>query len=211
MSSDAGKIVNKAIREILAPILRSDGFKGTGRKYHRVLGEVVHLFQVQGSRYSPSLAVNLGVHLQFLGRMAGSHVDPPRLWASECFLQARMTEDGQPGDQWWNHDGSTDSITSAVMAMKRAYAERWRSMFDRLSNYPASFAHMTPENLGENLGSFGILAPNIALARIRLHEGNAAAVIAITEQGMKDCRTPANPSYGVLAALHAAALKRSQA
>ena len=53
--------LESSIRDHLAPVLRNDGFSGSGRTFRRVLGDLIHLCSVQGSRHGGELAVNLGI------------------------------------------------------------------------------------------------------------------------------------------------------
>lgn len=45
-----------AIREHLAPVLRADGFRGTGRSFRRVVNGWVQVVNVRGSRYGDQFA-----------------------------------------------------------------------------------------------------------------------------------------------------------
>lgn len=208
MRGDARQLVDKAIREILAPLLRADGFKGSGRRYCRVHGELIHILNVQGSQYSRALAVNLGIHLRFLGAMGGRPVDPVRLHDSECFLRRRMTDGRSGGDQWWEHDGTADSIASAVMTISRVYTQLGRGMFDQFSNYPGSFAHFTPDNVLGGTHGFGINVWTAEFARIRMHEGDTAAALAFIQRGLKDARA-GDPKRALLEDLRSKALQQS--
>ncbi|RVT46822.1 DUF4304 domain-containing protein [Rubrivivax albus] len=46
----------------MAPILREEGFAGSGRRFYKCTDPWIQIITVQGSRYGASFAVNLGLH-----------------------------------------------------------------------------------------------------------------------------------------------------
>lgn len=58
---DAYKRFHDILRIDLVPLLRSDGFKRSGTTFRRITGEVIHIVNIQGSRYGGECCVNLGL------------------------------------------------------------------------------------------------------------------------------------------------------
>ena len=54
------------LKDEFAPELRNVGFKGSGRHFRRINGEVINAIWIQGDKYGRGCAVNLGLHLTFL-------------------------------------------------------------------------------------------------------------------------------------------------
>lgn len=54
------------IKEKLAPLLRQEGFQGSGQHFRKVKGEVIHTVNLQNNKYGGSCCLNLGVHFTFL-------------------------------------------------------------------------------------------------------------------------------------------------
>ena len=62
------------LKHNLAPLLRSDGFKGSGKTFRRFENELIHVVNIQGSRYGSMCCVNLAVHLSFLPTAGGGRL-----------------------------------------------------------------------------------------------------------------------------------------
>jgi hypothetical protein len=133
LSRESNKLVDKAIREILAPVLRADGFKGSGRTFRRYRGELVHVFSVLGSRWGGALYAGLGVHLRFLVFPQ----DLPWTWEKisehNCFLRSALAPGG------WRHEEDEASIFAAIQSIRTLYESHGRAEFDRFSQFPESF------------------------------------------------------------------------
>ncbi len=134
MSKESNKLVDKAIRKILAPVLRADGFTGSGRTFRRYRGELVHVFCVSGSRWGGALHACLGVHLRFLVFPG----DLPWTWEKipdfNCFLRQGLG----PGSGW-KHDEDEASISAAIQSTRDLYESQGRAEFERFSKFPESF------------------------------------------------------------------------
>ena len=53
--------LESSIKDHLSPVLKSDGFLGSGRTFRRVSEDLIHVVEVQGSRFVGKFAVNLGI------------------------------------------------------------------------------------------------------------------------------------------------------
>ena len=74
----------------LYPLLRAEGFRGTGATLRRVSEPVVEVFNVQGSSGGDRCYLNLGVHLTFLPAAGGRIVLPGELKESHCAFRTRI-------------------------------------------------------------------------------------------------------------------------
>lgn len=183
MKSETGKLVDSVLKHTLDPVLRADGFTGARRTYRRCAGELIHVFNVQGSRYGGEFFVNLGVHLTFLPNVIGQAVDPKRIDEPECEFRTRMSSS-------WVHGADLSSIEKAVTDLVRTYENHGRGLFAMLANYPADFARVTPAGLEnhfpEVLGGFGstIARMSLVFARIHQREGSQAVAKSFAELGL---------------------------
>lgn len=182
-------ILNKLITKELSPVFHGDGFRGSGRTFTRVRGELIHLVNIQGSSWGGSFAVNLAVHLMFLPDVRGFPADPRKISESLCEFRRRMTAPSA-SDQWWRYDDNEDSIRGAVLQAKQVYLEHGRAQLEFFRTYPDDFVRMTPENISspkELLGGFHNTFPRLALifARIRLHEGDLQSARRFAQVGLE--------------------------
>jgi hypothetical protein len=49
------------LKRDFAPLLRGDGFKGSGTTFRRISGEVIHVVNIQGSKYGGQCCVGVKV------------------------------------------------------------------------------------------------------------------------------------------------------
>lgn len=174
--------LEKSIRAHLAPLLREDGFTGSGRTFRRFGDGIAHVVRVQGSSYGGKFAVNLGVHPLSVPLDACPNLR--KMTEADCVLRRRLSLDG--GDQWWPHDSSQASMDAAVADAAAVYAVRGRQMFAPFIG-PATPLHtMTAANLAEgayDLHGFWVLGTGLArtLAQMRQAEGDLAAARAFAQ------------------------------
>ena len=163
-----------AIRTALAPMLREDGFRGSGRKFYGQSGSWLTLLNVQGSRYGGSFAINLAVHFAAAPDLIGNTPEPARMTEAHCEFRRRLSQDR--GDMWWEHEGSGESMLEAVKAAAEMYASVGRRCF---SSVIGALDVITPKSLAEgdyDLHGFHTGKPRLglALARIRMLQGQVA-------------------------------------
>lgn len=89
------------LRDEWAPLLRRLGFKGSGQRFQRDLGQVIHVIGVQVNKYGGSCCVNLGLHLRFLP-LTNNQLPAwgEKIKAEACEFQWRLTPPGHT-DYWW--------------------------------------------------------------------------------------------------------------
>jgi hypothetical protein len=156
------------------PILKKDGFRGSGRKYYKHSGQWLQLLNVQGSRYGGSFAVNLAIHYATAPDLVGNVPDPAKMTEAHCELRRRLAEDR--ADMWWKHESNTESMLEAVQSASAMYEKVGRKCFAQAIE---TLDSMTADALAHgsyDLQGFhpGVPRLGLALARIRKLQGRAA-------------------------------------
>ncbi len=188
MPSEFRKNLNEQLKNIFSPAMRAEGFKGSGRNFRRINGELIHIVNVQGSQYNRSFAVNLGVHLTFLPDSIGRPVNPKKITELSCELRRRMSKTGI--DQWWGFEDNLESIKAAVSDAIRVYETHGKQYFECLGNYPHDFAQFDVISLKSDKSSLcGFNNTEVILAlifaRIRQHEGRKADAVEFAKYGLE--------------------------
>lgn len=168
------------------PLLRSSGFKGSGDTLRRVRGEVIHVVNIQGSSDAERCYVNLGAHLAFLPTEGGTIVDLPKIKEYECAFRARVDPPADLGFGWpYGHTpAETASFIKLLIQYYRAQGEPF---FAALSDYPASFEGVTPEDLGTpaKWGHLGGDHLPLTFARIAIHQEDTERAKAFARVGLE--------------------------
>lgn len=181
-----------SIKEHLSPVLRSDGFVGSGRNFRRVSGDFIHAVNVQGSRWGGSFAVNLGIQPRCIPDVAGNSPDPAKITEVLCQFRRRLSE--TMCDKWWEHEESKESMDAAVRAAASVYTTIGRRLFSELSGSESPLLKVTPTQFEAGNYSFsgfsstkGQLARSLALMRQSagdLADASAFARIALANRGV---------------------------
>lgn len=174
MNTTSAPRLESAIRETFAPLLRSEGFAGTGRRFYKCSGHWVQVITVQGSRYGGAFAVNLGIHHALAPDFAGNHHDPKKMSEAHCDFRRRLSE--TYADMWWKHESNQASMLSAIGEATATYELKGRGYFELACS---ALDLITPEALASgsyDLQGFGStkVRLGLALARIRKLEGRGA-------------------------------------
>jgi hypothetical protein len=165
--------LESAIRAAFAPLLRNDGFAGSGRRFYKCSGPWIQIITVQGSRYGGSFAVNLGIHFASAPDFAGNQPDPKKMNEAHCEFRRRLSESN--ADMWWKHEADQASMLSAVESAASMYSRLGPRYFELAC---AALNSITPAALASgnyDLQGFGSTKVRLALAlsRIRKLEGRA--------------------------------------
>lgn len=175
MESVATPRLEPAIRQALAPVLREDGFSGSGRRFRAEAGQWIKVVTVQGSRWGGSFAVNLGIHFATAPDMAGNAIDPKKMSEADCAFRRRLSETSH--DRWWTHDEDATSMLAAVRSATETYVAFGRNY---LSQAIEGLDAIAPKALfagNYDLQGFGAGTKanlGLALARIRSLQGRYA-------------------------------------
>ena len=174
----------KALATHLYPVLRREGFKGSGATLRRIDGPLVHVFNVQGSKGGSHGYLNLGVQLDFLDSAPPRTLD--KVLEYECAFRERLHSTPDRGD--WDYGASAADCEAAAHAAVTAWETRGRPWFARLSRWPADFA--------ARVGTFdpheAHAAHGLLMARIARQLGDTARARAIAEAAL--ARTPERAS-----------------
>jgi hypothetical protein len=128
----------------LYPILRSENFRGSGTTLRRHMAPIVHVFNVQGSRWGNACFLNLGAHLDFMPTAGGGECDPARLKEYECWFRDRV--DPPPDRKGeWPYGPDMPSAEQTVDLMLEAWRSQGQAFFRRYSSYPADFIALVKE------------------------------------------------------------------
>ena len=137
--------LEKSIKARFAPVLRSDGYLGSGRVFRRLVGGMICIVQFQGSLDGGKFAVNLGIHpvvIDVLGFMP----DPKKLNEAGCEFRRRLTATGP--DQWWLY-WDQSSLDLAVDDALHVYETVGRGVFVTQTGPDAPLDVITPEGFAD--------------------------------------------------------------
>jgi Domain of unknown function (DUF4304) len=179
--------LESSIRIHLAPVLRGDGFSGSGRGFRRVAGDIIHALQVQGSRYGSKFAIELGIHPLAIRDVRGRAPDPARITAYDCEFRRRLSERGS--DQWWDHEASKESMDAAMLRATAVYETIGRKLFSEQSGSNSSVHTVTPDQFENGQYRFSGFASTkvrmtLALALMRQSVGNLEHARAFARIGL---------------------------
>jgi hypothetical protein len=163
--------IESAIRDHLAPILRADGFSGSGRTFRRVVGGWIHVVNVQGSRYGGQFAVNLAVQPTAIPDARGDTPNPKKITEELCEFRRRMSESEARQDKWWKHDPTAESMAEAVREAAIMYVQVGRRLLDNATIEDADLNSVSPAAFADgnfNFLGFGSTVCRMALALARL-------------------------------------------
>ena len=191
------------LRDHWAPALRARGFKGSGQRFHRDAGEVVHAIGVQVNKYGGSCCVNLGAHPRALPLPSGA---PPGegqpVRAESCEFRWRLTPPGYT-DFWWGYERGVaahlplgmpggEGATAADRAehLARTYWEEGEPAFESLRTTADVLALIRVEDIerGYPVSPRYLYTPAraaLAVAHLHAHAGDPAAARRFAEAGLR--------------------------
>ncbi|MCV2366471.1 DUF4304 domain-containing protein [Paucibacter sp. DJ1R-11] len=152
MNEAAPPRLELALKQHLAPLLRSDGFSGTGRTFRRVRDGWIQVIGVQGSRHGGQFAINLGLQPLSVAHVLGELPDPKKITDSLCEFRRRLTADGS--DQWWSHGQSQESMNQAAEQAAAVYVTVGRKLLASVSGPQSPFEQISPEVFARSTESF---------------------------------------------------------
>ena len=134
------RLFTSLLSKRLYPLLRAEGFRGSGTTLRRVSEPVVEVFNVQASSGGNRCYLNLGVHLTFLPAEGGQVVEPGELKESHCAFRTRV--DPPPEQQFgWSYGSSEEEAEGNVDRITHEW-ERQAQPFFASHSYPAGVAAM---------------------------------------------------------------------
>jgi Domain of unknown function (DUF4304) len=131
---DYKKLFYVQLKEEFVPLLRQDGFKGSGQDFRRVNGDVIHAVNIQNNKYGGSCCVNMGLHFAFLPVCWDSNKMPDlkNIKTLDCEFRCRLAPDGKT-DYWWKFKGRLffGSTRKSVSHLCNTYTEVGRRYFEK--------------------------------------------------------------------------------
>ena len=202
--------LESSIKDHLSPVLKSDGFFGSGRTFRRISGDLIHVVQIQGSRYGGEFAVNLGIQPRCVPDAVGNSPDVTKIRVELCEFRRRLSETGS--DRWWEHGGSKESMDAAVRAATSVYATIGRRLFSELSGPESPLHKVTPAQFEAGHYSFsGFGSTRVRTARslalMRQSVGNLADASAFAQIALANL----GGAHGLRAELEALSFVKSEA
>jgi hypothetical protein len=134
MSTDKPSLA-KAMQTKFAPVLRGDGFLGSGQRYWRVINEQAQVLEAQVSSSGGKFAVNLGLQPVLVPLRSGDFSKPKSLRATDCLFRRRLAHEN--ADQWWEYAPDQSSIDEAVKQACHVYVQLGRQQLNSVAA-PAS-------------------------------------------------------------------------
>lgn len=134
----------KLITRMLYPVLRAEGFRGSGTTLRRVEEPLIHVFNFQGSRSECCCYLNLGTHLSFLPAEGGIAVEPGSFLEYHCVFRGRIHPPPGPSFGWF-YGHSSEEAAESVEFIVSEWPTQARTFFNRYATYPESFIALVSE------------------------------------------------------------------
>jgi hypothetical protein len=120
---DSKSLFLNTLKQEFSPLLRSEDFKGSGQNFYRVSADLVHVINIQGSKWGDGYAVNLGLHpLGMRIRGAPISPEPKRLKEYECIFGKRLSPSPET-DHWWRHRGFLTTPERSARSIIKCYTK----------------------------------------------------------------------------------------
>ena len=182
---------HQLLKRDFSPLIRADGFKGSGNSFHRVKGDRIDVINIQGSRYGGECCVNLAAHFTFLPSAGGSGVtDPKKFKQSHCVFQERLQEATDKGDHWWSYGGNDAEAETSLADLVDTYERRSSLFFAKFDPFPDVFERITPRDidagdLSKMPAPLTVPYAAMILARIMKHLGRREKCREFAEAGLR--------------------------
>lgn len=185
--------MESAIREHFAPVLREDGFAGSGRTFRRVVGGWIHVVSVQGSRYGGEFAVNLALQPTTIPDALGKTPDLKKITEDICEFRRRLSDSVARQDMWWKHDSTEQGMAAAVCEAAGTYRRTGRALLNDATAESSELNTLAPSTFAAgafNFQGFGSTESRMAFALARLRrvhgleaDAHAFAIHALSQAG----------------------------
>jgi hypothetical protein len=187
---DAYERFHRLLKRDFSPLLRADGFKGSGNTFRRVKGDRIDVVNVQGSRYGGECCVNVAVHFSFLPSEGGGRVtDPNEFKEYDCTFRDRLHEASE-SDHWWTYGASDAEAGVSVASLIDMYRRRGALFFGKFDPFPDVFERITPAEMDAGdlskmpAAMTGVYAA-LTMARVMEHLGRREKCREFAEVGLR--------------------------
>ena len=169
----------KALQKRLWPMLRSEGFSGSGATLRRLRSPLIHVVNIQGSSSGRQCYLNLGAHLDFLPSEGGLSVTPEKFSEAHCAFRGRIDPPARTAFGWAYLDDPAAAAESIELAAE-AWALQGRPFFEKYSGFPETLRRLvldcTPSNLHARTA--------LTYAHIALHIGESDRAAELARSGL---------------------------
>jgi hypothetical protein len=185
--------LEKSIRTHLAPLLREEGFSGSGRTFRRFGDRLAHAVQVWGGRYGGELTVALGVHPLNVPLSFG--VEFRKMGEGHCEFRKSLPSEGADECEGklmsWSYRPTQLSMDNSVSDAAAFYVARGRPAFAAISAPDSPLFTLTARRLiaGDyDLSGFENNKVRLAytLAKMRRAEGDLQAARDFARFALRD-------------------------
>lgn len=190
---DHKKAFYKQLREDFYPLLREQGFKGSGQHFRRINGDVIHTINIQNNKYGGSCCINLGLHLSFLpiAWPKDQMPDLSTIKEIDCVFRMRLAPKGK-SDYWWKFKSGViyPSVEKRVQHLIKTYQEEGETKFAQFDTVEKVANMISVEQIekANYLEIFGGCVPAhgaMIMAKINKHLGNIELSKSLAEAGLK--------------------------
>ncbi|WP_163841275.1 DUF4304 domain-containing protein [Pseudoxanthomonas sacheonensis] len=164
------------------PILRADGFKGSGSTLRRINGPVIHVFNIQSVSSENCYYLNMAAHLAFLLDEGGFEVVAEKIDAPACIFRGRI-EPPTGSATGWGYGTNESEVDETIGFIVSEWESVGRSFFQRYAEYPSSFVKLIADTRPEDINARNALH----LARIALELGDSARAFEMASAGLSGC------------------------
>ncbi|WP_368408539.1 DUF4304 domain-containing protein [Caldimonas mangrovi] len=191
-----------AIRAHFAPLLRREGFTGSGRTFRRVVDEAIHVVNVQGFWFGGSFAVNLSVHPLGLPCVGGAPADPKKITEEWCEFRHRLTEG--PAGRIWSHDGTAEGMAAAVVDAAEVFEQHGLAFFGKFYGPASILRALTPAELASESETLRLYSHGSTIrlaytfARVRQLRGRHEEAAAFARWALSEGAQPPFEGYAEL-------------
>jgi hypothetical protein len=155
----------KLLAARLYPLLRAEGFRGSGTTLRRLSPQTVHVFNVQGSTGAVRCYLNLGCHFGFLPVIGGGELSA--ISESQCAFRARIESPPEQPFGWYYGQSEPEAVAN-VNRIIEEWPRQARRFFDQHA-YPEGLAKLVADALPTQTHPAQLLL----LGRIAVHLGQA--------------------------------------
>ena len=131
--------------------------------------------------------MNFGVHPLSIPDVLGHDPDPKKMVEPLCEFRGRLSASGS--DQWWDHDGTQESMILAARSAAEMYLQCGRPTLNVLAGEVSPLETTTAANFDR--GDFNFLGVGstaarmaLSLARLRKAQGNLSESRAFARIGL---------------------------
>lgn len=173
------QVFTKLLSKHLYPLLRKEGFRGSGATLRRANGPLVHVFNVQGSSGGQRCYLNLGAHLAFLSTDSKNDWQPDKVLEYQCAFRSRIDP---PVEQafGWSYGNSEFEAEANALAVAAAWQDQGQSFFARYATFPDDFVRLVAEFSSEEAHP----ATCLTVSRIAAHLGNPSRAASIAASAL---------------------------